>query len=273
MPKNRITEKFTTLRSSGKRAFIGYLTAGDPDLMSSEMNIRCAFDNGLDILELGVPCSDPIADGPVIQAASRRALLAGTTLAKVLLLVKKVREDYDRPIILFGYTNTFLAYGYESFCQEASDAGADGILAVDLSFEEAGEIRERMRRHKLLMISLLAPTTSMTRTSSILKKAEGFVYYIMVKGVTGARDQIAADLKHHISTIRKCTSLPIAAGFGISTGPQAREVAQIVDGVVVGSALIEAAREHRLDSFVSELRREIDINKDILGRKQNFTLT
>jgi len=257
MPINRITEKFTTLKALGKKAFIGYLTAGDPDLMSSEIDIRCAFDNGLDILELGVPCSDPIADGPVIQAASRRALLAGTILAKVLTLVKKLREDYDRPIILFGYTNTFLAYGYERFCQDASDAGADGILAVDLSFEEAGEIRERMRYHQLIMISLLAPTTSMKRTRSILKEAEGFVYYIMVRGVTGARDRIAADLEHHISTIRKCTSLPIAAGFGISTGPQAREVAQIVDGVVVGSALIEAARGNRLETFVRQLRIEI----------------
>ena len=259
MPHNRITRRFKELRGARKKALIGYLTAGDPDLTASEGNIRCALDNGLDILELGVPFSDPIADGPVIQAASQRALAAGTTLERILGLVERVRKDYDHPILLFGYANPFLAYGYERLCREASEAGADGMLIVDLAFEEAGEMREILRRHGLSMISLLAPTTPVERARAILRKAEGFVYYIMVKGVTGARESVPPDLESHIAMIRNATELPIAAGFGISSGDQARRVAALVDGVVVGSALIEAAGAKRLGDLVKELRAALDL--------------
>jgi tryptophan synthase alpha chain len=262
MPKNRITQRFKELRRAEKKALIGYLTAGDPDLMTSERNIRCALDNGLDILELGVPFSDPIADGPVIQAASQRALASGATLERVLALVENMRKDYDHPILLFGYANPFLAYGYEKLCRDASGAGVDGMLIVDLAFEEAGEMREIMRQHGLVMISLLAPTTPVERTQSILRDAEGFVYYIMVRGVTGARDRIAPDLESHIAMIKIVTDLPIAAGFGISSGDQARQVAHLVDGVVVGSALIEAAGMKRLGALVKELRAAIDLSSD-----------
>jgi len=259
MPHNRITRRFKELRGARKKALIGYLTAGDPDLATSEKNIRCALDNGLDILELGVPFSDPIADGPVIQAASQRALAAGTTLERILGLVERVRKDYDHPILLFGYANPFLAYGYERLCRDASEAGADGMLIVDLAFEEAGEMREILRRHGLSMISLLAPTTPVERARAILRKAEGFVYYIMVKGVTGARESIPPDLESHIAMIRNATELPIAAGFGISSRDQARRVAPLVDGVVVGSALIEAAGAERLGDLVKELRAALDL--------------
>ncbi len=267
MPHNRITQLFKELRGARKKALIGYLTAGDPDLTASERHIRCALDSGLDILELGVPFSDPIADGPVIQAASQRALEAGTTLERVLGLVKRLRKDYHHPILLFGYANPFLAYGYERLCRDASEAGADGMLIVDLAYEEADEIRDSMGRHGLVMISLLAPTTPLERARAILRKAEGFVYYIMVKGVTGARDRLAADLESHIAMIRRATALPVAAGFGISSGDQARRVAHLVDGVVVGSALIEAAGAKRsgakrLQDLIKELRTAIDLSSE-----------
>lgn len=250
---NRIITKFKQLKKSGRKALVGYLTAGDPDLLSSEENIRCALENGLDILELGVPFSDPIADGIEIQAASQRALSAGIKLNDVFTLVKKLRKDYDHPIILFGYMNPFLNYGYDQACKKAAVAGADGMLIVDLSFEESVEFRPEMRRNGLVMIPLIAPTTPLSRVNVILRNAEGFVYYIMVKGVTGEREYIDPDLEKHIRELRKCTDLPIAVGFGISSGMQARIAAHRADGVVVGSALIKAAQEKRLISFVQEL--------------------
>ena len=254
---NRIIEKFQEIRKSGRKALVGYLTAGDPDLKTSEKNIRCMLDNGVDILELGVPFSDPIADGPVIQAASQRALKDGATLEKVLVLVSRLRKDYDNPIILFGYANPFLVYGYDRICKNSSDAGVDGMLIVDLPNEEANEFQTKMAAHKLIMIPVIAPTTPEERAEEVLKNAKGFVYYIIVRGVTGARKQLASDLEKHISDLRKCTDLPIAVGFGISDGAQAGRAARWADGVVVGSALIQAAQENRLASFVQELRNAL----------------
>lgn len=257
MLENRITAEFKEFKAAGKKALIGYLMAGDPDLECSERDIRCALDEGLDILELGVPFSDPIADGPVIQAASRRALDAGITLAKILALVKRVRADHDQPILLFGYTNPFLAYGFQKVCQDAAEAGVDGLLIVDLSFEERGEMRRLARHFGLVMIPLIAPTTPKTRARSILKNSDGFVYCILVTGVTGMRDQEATGLESRMSMIRKYTDLPVVAGFGISHGPQAKKAAEWADGVVVGSALITAARERRLAPFIRDLRRAL----------------
>lgn len=259
MLENRITAQFKEFKTSGKKALIGYLTAGDPDLECSERGIRCALDEGLDILELGVPFSDPIADGPVIQAASRRALEAGTTIDKVLALVKRVRADHEQPILLFGYTNPFLAYGFQRLCQDAAEAGVDGLLIVDLSFEETEEMRKLARRSGLVMIPLIAPTTPKSRARFILKNSGGFVYCILVTGVTGVRDQVAKCLKSRISMIRKYTDLPVVAGFGISQGDQARKAVQWADGVVVGSALITAAREGRLAPFIRDLRRALSL--------------
>lgn len=256
--ENRITVRFRELRKSGNKALIGYLTAGDPDFISSERDIRCAFDEGLDILELGVPFSDPIADGPVIQAASQRALQAGATIARILNLVEKLREKYRNPIVLFGYANPFLVYGYQRLCRDAAEAGVDGILVVDLSSRETDEIRRTIKQYGLLLIPLIAPTTSQKRARSLLRNAEGFVYYIMVKGVTGAREQIDPDMKIQIERIKECTDLPVVAGFGISNGSQARKVAEWADGVVVGSAMIKAAGERRLGSFVRQIRQTLD---------------
>lgn len=248
--------------SNGKCLPFIFHAAGsdDPDLDTSEKNIRCALDQGLDILELGVPFSDPIADGPEIQAASQRALAAGTTVGKVLTLVSRLRKNYDNPIVLFGYVNPFLTYGNERLCQDAADAGADGLLIVDLPFEE-GDFRKETKKTGLSLIPLIAPTTPEMRVRRILKKAEGFVYYIMVKGVTGARERLASDLARNISVLRKNTALPIAVGFGISNASQACRAARWADGVVVGSALIRTGNEDRLASFVRELREALGTRK------------
>jgi tryptophan synthase alpha chain len=254
----RIERTFETLRGEGRKALVGFLMAGDPDLEQSERIIRAALDGGVDILELGVPFSDPTADGPVIQAAGQRALAAGTNLPRVLELTARVRQDYAAPIVLFGYANPFLSYGYARLARDAAAAGADALLVVDVPFEEAAEIRADLENCGLDFIPLIAPTTSEERAARILRQARGFVYYIMVRGVTGARTAVAADLAEAVTRLRRCTRLPIAAGFGVSTGAQARDVAAAADGVVVGSALVQAARDGNLAELVRELRVALD---------------
>jgi len=254
---NRITQTFQTLRMQGRKALIGYLTVGDPDLKTSERNIRAALANGLDILELGVPFSDPTADGPSIQAAGQRALASGVNLKQILALAARLRRSFKTPMILFSYANPLFRYGYNALCRDAARAGLDGLLVVDLPFEESAELRAPMKRHGLLFIQLIAPTTSPERARRLLAEADGFVYYILVKGVTGARKRLVVNTKKNIARLRTCTDLPIAAGFGISDGAQARAAARHADAVVVGSALVEAARKGRLAALVRELAAAI----------------
>ena len=253
MEVNRISKKFKELKAAGRKGFVGYLTAGDPDIATSEANIREALDNGLDILELGIPFSDPTADGPTIQSAAQRALASGMTLKKSLELVASLRKDYDTPIILFGYANPFFHYGYKELCADAVAAGADGILVVDVPFGSDDEFRAEMRASGLCSIPLIAPTTPESRAKEILAEADGFVYYIMVCGVTGARVEVADDISEHIKMLRDCTELPIAVGFGISNGEQASVAAKEADAVVVGSALVRAAAEGVLQGLVTEI--------------------
>ncbi len=250
---NRIINTFETLKSKGQKALIGYLTAGDPDLETSERDLRTAIANGVDILELGVPFSDATADGPTIQAASQRALHSGATLKKVLAIAKHLRADRATPIILFSYANPLFSYGYEQLCADAAASGIDGLLVVDMPYEESAELREHMKRHGLLLIQLIAPTTSLQRAEKILAQADGFVYYILVKGVTGARAQLDSTVGAHVAELRQRVNLPIAVGFGISNGQQAREAAAYADAIVVGSALIQAARAGTLAALVHEL--------------------
>jgi tryptophan synthase alpha chain len=255
---NRIDTTFAALKAAGRKGLVGYLTAGDPDAETSCRNLRTAIDAGLDILELGVPFSDPTADGPTIQAAAQRALAAGMTVAGCLDLVRRLRRDAALPIVLFGYANPFFRYGYERLCADAAGAGVDGMLVVDLPFEEADELRVHMAAHGLAFIPLIAPTTPPARAARILDGAGGFVYYIMVTGVTGARDTVAADLAGHTRALRALTDLPIAAGFGVRDGAQARRAAEAADAVVVGSALVNAARDGVLEALVTELRTALD---------------
>jgi tryptophan synthase alpha chain len=255
---NRIDTTFARLKSEGRKGLVGFLTVGDPDLEQSERDIRTVLDAGVDVLELGVPFSDPTADGPTIQAASFRALEAGVTLNDVLELVGRIRADYETPIVLFGYANLLYRYGYELICADAAGVGVDGMLVVDLPFEEADEIRQHMDGVGLHFISLVAPTTPPARQKRILGDANGFVYYIMVTGVTGARAALAVGVEDRLAELRQATELPIAVGFGVSNGEQARAAAEHADAVVVGSALINAAREGRLESLVREIRTALD---------------
>ena len=254
---NRIETMFAEYRRTGRKALVGYLTGGDPDMARSEQDIREALKSGVDILELGVPFSDPTADGPTIQEASQRALAAGADVSGILGMVKRLRADFDNPIVLFGYANPLFAYGYDKVCADAAAAGADGMLVVDLPCEEAPELTGHMSEHDLVFIPLIAPTTPKPRMAAVLKNARGFVYYIMVTGVTGTRSTVAAGIAEHIAQIRECTELPVAVGFGVGTGEQARDAARAADAVVVGSALIRAAREDRLAEFVRELHSGI----------------
>ena len=254
---NRITAKFEELKKQGKKALIGYLTAGDPDIRASEKSMRAALASGIDILEIGVPFSDPTADGPTIQAAGQRALKAGTDLRQILRLAASLRRSFDNPFILFSYVNPLFRYGYKKICADAVKNGIDGFLVVDLPFEESDELRRHMRRHGLIFIQLIAPTTSPQRAAKLLAEADGFVYYIMVKGVTGKRKQLESDIGAQVAKLRAEAKIPIAVGFGISNAAQACAAASKADAIVVGSALVEAARNSRLRSFVRELANTV----------------
>ncbi|HOE22120.1 MAG TPA: tryptophan synthase subunit alpha [Smithellaceae bacterium] len=244
----RIGKKFEELRANKEKALIVYLTAGDPSLAATRELVLGLEKSGADILEIGVPFSDPTADGPVIQAASQRALKAGTTLRGVLELVAEIRRTSQIPIVLFGYFNPIFAYGAEKFAQAAKDAGVDGILVVDLPPEEAGELRIFTDAAGIDFIALVAPTTGRDRLKTIVQDATGFLYYISITGVTGAAAPKVEDISREVGKIRKMTKLPIAVGFGISCADQARAIARIADGVVIGSAVVRRIDENRANS-------------------------
>lgn len=241
----RIGQKFEDLRDKNEKALIVYLTAGDPSLDMTRQLILGLEKSGVDILEIGVPFSDPTADGPVIQAASQRALKTGTTLEGVLQMVAAVRETSQIPILLFGYFNPIFAYGVERFARSAREAGVDGVLVVDLPPEEAGELRVYSDAAGLDFISLVAPTTGKDRLKSIIQSATGFLYYISITGVTGTAAPRIDDIAREVRKIRKLTNMPIAVGFGISNASQAAEIGAIADGIVIGSAVVKLIDENR----------------------------
>ena len=250
---NRIVAKFEELKAAERKGLVVYMTAGDPDRERSMRHLREGIESGIDILELGVPFSDPTADGPTIQAAAFRALGSGTTLPGVLSMVRELRDDFDVPVVLFGYANPFFSYGYEKLCADAASAGVDGLLAVDIPAEESGEIAAQATANDLCLVPLIAPTTPRDRLPTVTRYARGFVYYVMVKGVTGARETTAADVSTHVAQLREFTDLPVAVGFGVSSGYQAREVGRSADAVVVGSAVVRAAHGGGVGPLVSEL--------------------
>lgn len=251
---SRINNQFSRFKKDNRTGLVGYLTAGDPDYKTSLRNILGGIETGIDVLELGIPFSDPTADGPVIQAASQRALSSGMTVKKALSMVEDIRKETDIPIIMFGYSNPFFHYGFNNVARDAATAGADGMLIVDLPFEETEEINAPFQAHDLAIIPLIAPTTGLDRMKLILSKAQGFIYYIMVTGVTGKRSSIANNIKDNIHLIRQASPLPIAAGFGISNGEQASMAADSsADAVVVGSALVDAAQNGKLLPLVAEI--------------------
>ena len=262
----RIEERFMALKKEGRKAFVVYLTAGDPDLEATANLIPALEAAGVDILEIGVPFSDPTADGPIIQAASQRALKQGTTLEKILAMIASLRRTSGSPIVLFGYYNPILSYGPEKFAADAAASGVDGLLVVDLPPEESDELRRYTDTAGLAFITLIAPTTDPERARKILRRAAGFVYFISITGVTGTAAPQTEDVERDVQQIKTMTTLPIAVGFGISTPAQAAAIAPLADGVVVGSALVRLIAEKggsgdlipAVSSFTAKIRQAID---------------
>ena len=244
----RIGRRFKDLRKVGRTGFIAYITAGDPDLNTTRQVVLELDRQGVDVLELGVPFSDPLADGPVIQEASQRALAAGTTLEGVLSMVADVRVETEIPIVLFTYYNPIHRYGVERFVKRAADVGVDGVLMLDLPPEEGGDYKAQMDVHGLDTIFLVTPTTRDDRMKLIASHTRGFVYYVSRTGVTGERDSLADEIQSKVSAICQYTDMPIAVGFGISTPEHVSEIARYADAVVVGSAIVRRMGEYQHDA-------------------------
>ncbi|TAE83273.1 MAG: tryptophan synthase subunit alpha [Alphaproteobacteria bacterium] len=251
---NRLAECFTALRAQNKTAFIPYLMAGDPDADTSLAVMHALANHGADVLELGFPFSDPTADGIAIQHAGNRALAAGMTLKKTLELCTRFRESNQHtPIILMGYANPVMHYGYDACAKAMHSAGVDGIIIVDIPPEEEQEIVPALRAHHVDFIRLLAPTTLGERLPKILHSCTGFVYAIGIKGITGTHSANHDELRDRIATIRTHTDLPIVSGFGVHSAEQIRSYAEFCDGVVVGSALVQHLYEaHRAGQNVAD---------------------
>jgi tryptophan synthase alpha chain len=240
---NRIVERFARLRSDGKKGLVVYFTAGDPDLEATRQ-LAVGFERaGADILELGIPFSDPLADGPVNQLSAQRGLESGTTPAGVLAMVQALRQESQVPIVLYIYYNLIHRWGMEAFVQAAREAGVDGLLVLDLPPEEGAAYETCMRAAELCAIYLVAPTTPEDRMEMIGRHASGFIYYVSREGVTGMQTQVAASIGEMTLRLRQHTQLPIAVGFGISNPDQARTVARSADAVVVGSAVVHRIAE------------------------------
>jgi tryptophan synthase alpha chain len=263
---SRLKNIFANLRSLKRAAFVTFITAGDPSLDETENLLTKIVEAGADIIEIGMPFSDPMADGQAIQKAAVRALRSGTTLSKILQMIENYRKtDQKTPIILMGYSNPLVHFGIEKFMQHAAKVGVDGLIIVDMPPEEDEEISQSAKAHNIDWIRLVAPTTGSLRLNSICKKASGFIYYVSVAGVTGTKTAALEDLQIAEKNIRSHTDLPIAMGFGIKTPEQAAAVAQYADAVVVGSALVETIAKQvtasaRLDAatnFVQEISQAI----------------
>jgi tryptophan synthase alpha chain len=221
-----------------------YFTCGDPDLATTRRIILAAIRAGADVIELGVPFSDPVADGPVIQRASERALAKGTSLHDVLGLAREIRGESEAGLVIFSYLNPVLRMGMEAFCAEAEAAGVDGVLLIDMTVEEGGEYRRCMAAHHLAPIFLAAPTSTDQRLRAIAEASQGFVYAVSRTGVTGAQQQLATDAQQLVKRLRKYTKLPIAVGFGVSNAQQFAEIGSFADAAVVGSAIVRAIEEN-----------------------------
>ncbi len=262
MPQNRIKKCFDGLRKRGEVALVPFITAGDPDLDTTRGLLDALCRGGADMIEVGVPFSDPTADGPAIQRSSARALDKGVSLPKILEMISSLRRKSDVPIVLFGYYNPIFHYGVERFANDARDAGVDGLLVVDLPPEEARELYDPAHDAGLEMIFLLAPTSDVSRVRAVMKLAGGFVYFVSMTGVTGSKKIETAVVEKLVSGLRENCRLPIGVGFGITTPEEVTQVAKFADAVVVGSAIVRlieensnaADLEERLEAFVRELK-------------------
>jgi tryptophan synthase alpha chain len=257
---SRITKKFEELKRSGRKGFIPFVTAGDPDLDTSLSIVLKLAEFGADIIELGVPFSDPMADGPTIQRSSERALKGGVKLSKVLELAAEIRKSSDVPLVLFSYFNPILRFGLDHFEKAAAAAGIDGVLLTDVIENEAGAISQRLATHDIDLISLVAPTTTDERLKAICNNARGFIYAVSRAGVTGAQQSTSSTAEHLVSRTKQFTDLPIAVGFGISTAAQISDVWKYADAAVVGSAIVSVIEKadpketiSRVEEFVAGL--------------------
>jgi tryptophan synthase alpha chain len=258
----RISERFRVLRSRGERALMPFVTAGDPDLATTEAIVLALAESGADLIELGVPFSDPIAEGPTIQQASERALRGKTSLRRILGLVQGLRPKVELPLLLMGYANPFYAMGEEHFASAAAQVGVDGIIVVDLPPEEGATLFTEVEKRGIDAVLLAAPTTTAARREMLARRTRGFLYYVSLTGVTGARAALAQGIRESVDAVRRVSTIPVCVGFGVSTPGQAREIAEYADGVVVGSALVSRiasapSREDAVDvaaKFVAELK-------------------
>lgn len=259
---NRIDKKFMELKKKNQKAFIAFVTAGFPDLKTTQALVEEFSRKGVDIVELGVPFSDPMADGPIIQYSSQAALKKGVSLKHILKLVERLRRKTDIPICLMSYYNPIFSFGQQRFFELAQDSGVDGLIIPDLSFEEALMIRGLAKRHSLCLIPFLAPTTSEERMRRIDKAASGFIYYVSLTGVTGARQRLPSDLMVNLKKVKDICSHPVCVGFGVSFSHQIRDIYRIADGVIVGSAIVKKIIDFqcskdlvkRVSGFVSNLK-------------------
>jgi tryptophan synthase alpha chain len=260
---SRLAETFARVRTDQRAALVGYVCAGDPDFETSLAVCRTLLQNGADILELGVPFSDPLADGPTNQLAAQRALEAGMTAAKVLELVRRIRTEFPAaPLVFYTYYNLVFSNGVDAYIREAKAAGLDGLLTLDLPPEEAGEVTAACRQHGLDTVFIVAPTTPDARIAKIAAATTGFIYYVSREGVTGVRTEAAVNIPEAVARIRAYTARPVAVGFGISTREQVKQVAAHADGVVVGSALVNCIRDN-LSAPAKIIERLAAVTKDL----------
>lgn len=255
MTTARIDARFAALKAEGRAAFVAYIMAGDPDYATGLEILKGLPAAGADLIEVGFPFSDPMAEGPPIQRAAQRALAQGMTLSKTLRMVSEFRQgDQTTPIILMGYANPLVTRGFETFARDAASAGADGLIVVDIPPEEADPLADALDEHHLSLLLLSTPTSNDARLKVILRRTSGFAYYVSVAGVTGVKEADASVVAPHVARVRAASGLPVAVGFGIKTPERAAAVARVADGVVVGSALVD------------EIAEGVDMNEDVTGR-------
>ena len=266
---SRIQKRFEWLKSNSEKALVAFITAGDPDLDTTRDLFPAIEEGGADIIELGVPFSDPLADGPVIQAASQRSLKSGTTLKKIIQLVRDIRQSSQLPIVLMTSFNPVFVYGQEAFVKDAVEAGVDGVIIPDLPPEEAGDFDALAQAKALDVIYLLAPTSTPDRIEMVGTRSRGFIYYVSLTGVTGTRNSLAKSVEEKVTRIKQATSLPVLIGFGISGPQQARAASKCSDGVIVGSAIVRmieeypdpAERKEKLKGFVRSVKQSLQDGK------------
>ena len=263
---NRIQQTFESLKRKGEKALIPYIMAGDPTLAMTESLVLALEQGGADLIELGVPFSDPIADGPVIQQAAERALRSGTTLKKILSTVTNLRQKTSIPLILMAYYNTIMAMGIQTFCAQAVQAGVDGLIVPDLPPEESGLLYEATQTARgPVIIFLLAPTSTTERRRAVMERTHGFIYYVSLTGITGANLTDLSQVRQSVQQIQRTSRKPVAVGFGIASADQAEEVARFADGVIIGSALVRKIFEHHdTPTFLKDIQHTAHRLKSVL---------